>query len=267
MTRRIAWALVGFVSLAASPVFAQDGSDDWQFAATIYGWFPDIGGETNLPVDDTTIGVDIGTILDHLKMTAQGSFEVRKGRWGAYTDIVYLDVGETKNNARDVEIGGIPLPGTVTSSLEFDLKSTFWTVAGTYLFADDARGTSALLVGARLASQDVQLDWDFTGDFGPIQPPPLTGSRSTSVDQWDLIVGARGRFNLGVDGKWAMPYHFDIGTGDSELTWQAMLGVSYAFGRADVGIAWRYLDYDIESGGTFDDINFSGPAIGARFAW
>jgi hypothetical protein len=124
-----------------------------------------------------------------------------------------------------------------------------------------------LLVGARLASQDQQLDWEFSGDFGTITPPPLAGSRRTSVDQWDVIVGARGQFILGAGGKWAIPYHVDVGTGDSELTWQAMLGVSYAFGWGDIGVVWRYLDYDLKSGGTFNDLNFSGPALGAKFRW
>lgn len=262
----IAWGFL-VASLAASPAPARDAADDWQLAATIYGWLPDIGGHSNLPAGDTSIGVDIGTILDQLKMTAQGSLEIRKGRWGIYTDVVYLDVGETKHGARNVEVGGVPLPAAVSSSVEFDLKSTFWTLAATYQLADSSRASSALLLGARLASLDQQLDWEFTGNFGTIAPPPLTGSGSTSIDQWDVIVGARGQFNLGAGGKWAMPYHVDVGTGDSELTWQAVLGVSYAFGWGDIGVVWRYLDYDLKSGGTFNDLNFNGPAVGAKFRW
>ena len=89
-----ACALV-IAGLAAAPLHAQDADSDWQFAATIYGWFPDIGGHTEFASGaGSTIDVEIGTILDHLKMTAQGSFEVRKGKWGAFTDVVYLDVGE-----------------------------------------------------------------------------------------------------------------------------------------------------------------------------
>ena len=125
----------GVGSLAASPVHAQGaaGSSDWQFAATIYGWFPDIGGHTELPLGGGgDIDVDIGTILDHLKMTGQGSFEFRKGRWGAFTDIVYLDVGESKSNTRNLEINGVPIPATVTAAADFDLKSTFWTLAASY---------------------------------------------------------------------------------------------------------------------------------------
>ena len=253
--------------LLASPVLAEDNPNGWKFTATIYGWFPDIGGQTNLPVGNTSIDVDIGTILDHLKMTAQGAFDFRKGRWGGFTDIVYLNVGEAKSNDRNVEIGGVTLPATVTSNLDFNLKSTFATFGATYQLADSSRAAAGLLFGVRLASMKQTLDWTFTGNFGAVTPPPLTGSRETSVDQWDAIVGLRGQLNLGESGKWAMPYHFDIGTGDSSLTTQAMLGLTYGLGWGDIGVAWRYLDYDLKSVEAIDHINFSGPAVGMKIRW
>jgi hypothetical protein len=263
----MACGLCGAVSLMTQPVLAQDTSNDWRFAAAVYGWFPDIGGHTDLPAGSTSIDVDIGTILDHLKMTGQGSFELQKGRWGAFTDVVYLDVGDTKSQTRNVEIGGVPLPATVTGKVDFDLKSLFWTLAGTYQLGSNPDAPCLFLFGARLASFDQDIDWEFTGDFGSITPPPRTGNRGTSVDQWDAIVGLRGQFKLGADGHWAIPYHFDIGTGDSDLTSQAMLGLSYVFGWGDISVAWRYLDYDLKSGGPIKDMDFSGPAAGLKFRW
>ena len=62
-------------------------------------------------------------------------------------------------------------------------------------------------------------------------------------------------------------YYFDIGTGDSDLTWQAELGLTYSFGWGDIGVAWRYLEYDLESDGPIVDLNFNGPAVGAIFRW
>jgi hypothetical protein len=122
--------VLAIASLTAVPLHAQDADSNWHFAATIYGWFPDIGGHTEFASGaGSTIDVEIGTILDHLKMTAQGSFEVRKGKWGAFTDVVYLDVGEAGSRTRDIAIGGLPIPATVTVSADFDLKSTFWTLA------------------------------------------------------------------------------------------------------------------------------------------
>ena len=71
------WLLTA-AGLAAAPLHAQEISSDWQFGATIYGWFPDIGGHTEFPLGGGgDIDVDISTILDHLKMTAQGSFEIQ----------------------------------------------------------------------------------------------------------------------------------------------------------------------------------------------
>jgi len=262
--------VLGIASLAAPPLHAQEGTDssDWQFAATIYGWFPDIGGNTEFASGaGSTIDVEISTILDHLKMTAQGSFEVRKGKWGAITDIVYLDVGEANSRTRNISIGGVPLPATVTAAADFDLKSTFWTLAASYRVGDGDATTFDLLAGARLAHLNQELSWSFTGNFGPVTPPPLTGSTGESVDQWDAIVGGRGRMTFGAGDKWAVPYYFDIGAGDSDLTWQAVLGLAYSFGWGDLGVVWRHLDYDLESNGPILDLNFSGPAAGATFRW
>ncbi len=267
-TLSLALWILGAAGLAPSSVFAQGVSEEWQFAATLYGWFPDIGGNTDLPVGDgRPISVDISTILDHLKMTAQGSFEFGKGHWGGFTDLVYLDVGESKNQTRGLEIGGQPLPGTIDAAVEFDLKSVITTFGGSYRSLASPGATVDWLAGARLASFKQELDWAFTGDFGSITPPPRTGTRKASVDQWDAIVGVKGSLAFGADHKWITPFYLDVGTGDSDLTWQAMLGFGYAFGWGDIGVAWRYLDYDLGSDGPIADLNLNGPAIGVRWRW
>jgi hypothetical protein len=262
-----AWVLT-VAGLAPVCVRAQDISDEWQFGATIYGWLPDIAGKASFPSGGSSdINVDISTILDQLKMTGQGSFEIQKGRWGAFTDIVYLDVGDSKSRTRNIEIGGQPLPGTVEARVNFDLKSAIWTLAGNYRVLGGPEATFDLFAGTRLASFDQTLTWQFTGDFGPIAPPPLTGRRRSSVDQWDAIVGAKGQVKFGGEQDWVMPYYIDIGAGDSDMTWQAMVGIGYAFGWGEFGIAWRYMDYELKSGRPIRDMNFNGPAIGATFRW
>ena len=258
---------VGAVGLVPSRLCAQEISDDWQFGVAIYGWLPDIGGHTSLPVGSNSIDVDISTILDHLKMTGMGTFEIQKGHWGAITDVVYLDVGESGSQTRHLEIGGNPLPAGVTANANFDLKTVIWTLAGSYRVVASEASTFDLLIGARLASLKQELDWEFTGNFGPIVPPPRTGSREESVDLWDGIVGAKGEFRLGAEHKWVVPYYVDVGTGDSDVSWQAELGVGYRFGWGDLAVAWRYLDYDLKSSRAIEDMNFSGPAIGAKFRW
>jgi len=260
---------LGIASLAAAPLQVQAAdSSDWQYTATIYGWFPDIGGHTELPLGaGGDIDVDISTILDHLKLTGQGSFEFRKGRWGAFTDIVYLDVGESKSSTRDLAINGVPIPATVTAAVDFDLKSTFWTLAASLRVGSNDEAPFDMLFGARLAQIKQELGWTFTGSFGANAPPPTTGNRGSDIDQWDAIVGGKGRIAFGSSRKWAVPYYFDIGTGESELTWQVELGLAYSFGWGDLGVVWRHLDYELDANKPIVDINFSGPAAGVAFRW
>jgi hypothetical protein len=42
-----------------------------------------------------------------------------------------------------------------------------------------------------------------------------------------------------------VPYYLDVGTGESDFTWQAMTGLGYSWKSVDVNAAWRYLDYDV----------------------
>jgi hypothetical protein len=266
-TISIALLSLGIASLAPSRVLAQERGD-WQFAATVYGWLPDIGGTSELPSGDgRPIAVDISTILDHLKFTAQGSFEFKKGRWGGFGDIVYLDVGDSKSQTRGLSIGGQPLPASIDAAVEFDLKSVIYTFGASYTGLDSPGATVDWIAGARLASFRQEFNWEFTGNFGAITPPPLTGSRESSVDQLDAFIGMKGRLAYGADHNWVVPFYFDVGTGDSDVTWQAMLGFGYAFHWGDVSAVWRYLDYDLKSGGLIQDMNFNGPAVGATFRW
>ena len=262
-------SLLGLAGLAAPALHAQEttASSDWRFAATIYGWLPDVGGNTELPLGGGgSIDVDVNTILDHLRMTGMGSFEFSNGRWGAFTDFIYLNLGDSSSSTRSLSVGGVPIPATVTADTNFDLKSTIWTVAGVYRAVASRDSTFDLLAGARLVHLKESLDWTFTGDFGPIAPPPLAGSQDASIDHWDAIVGGKGRVNFGTSHKWAMPYYFDIGAGDSDLTWQAEVALTYSYSWGDLGVAWRYLDYDFGSG-PIKDLNFNGPAVGAIFRW
>ena len=260
--------LLVITAIAATPVVAEELSDNWQFQASINGWFPDIAGKTAFGAGDgRDFDVDIGTILDNLELTLQGSFAVQKGKWGAFTDLVYMDLGASKSGTRDLTLGGQELPATVTANLKLDVTTTIWTLAGSYRLQATPSGSMDLLAGVRLFDADSTLGWNFSGDFGGVTPPPLTGERGVASSNWDAIVGIKGRFALGADNTWYVPYYADVGTGDSDLTWQASLGLNYAFNWGDVGINWRYMEYQLASGEKINDMNFNGPSLGVAFRW
>jgi hypothetical protein len=255
--------------LAPGLGLAQTPSPGWTFSATLYGYFPSVSGDTAFPVKTGGGSVDISAsdVLDSIDFVVMGTFDVHNGRWGAFTDVMYLDLGGSKSASRDFTIGGAQIPADTTANLGWDMKGVIWTLAGQYRMVGNGGLTMDLLAGARLADLEQEASWDISGSLGPLAPPARTGRSEAEVSQWDGIVGLKGRYTFAEAPKWSLPFYVDVGTGDSDLTWQVVAGVSYAFGWGDLGAGWRYLEYDLKSGSPIKDLNFNGVMVGATFRW
>jgi len=226
-------------------------AEKWMFTASIYGWVPKIDGTVNFPGDRGSTGIyaSMSDILNHLRMTFQGAFDAHNGRWGMFTDVVYVDVGGIKTQSRDFTIGNVGIPVTATADLNLDIKALVWTLAGEYRIASDTAWTVDALAGARMLQMKPTLGYSITGDIGPIVlPGGRSGSKQVDESLWDGIVGVKGRYAFGDDRKWFAPFYFDIGTGQSQLTWQVSGGVGYNFDWGSAFATWRYLDYNFKSG-------------------
>jgi len=243
--------------------------DSWQFGASIYGWFPDISGQTSFtpPSGGGNFEIGIDQILDNLKFTFMGTFDMRKGRTGFFADAVYMDVGNSKSDVRNATIGGIGIPVGANAAVDLDLKAWIWTVAGYYRSLEQPDSTLDLLAGLRYADMNQNVSWNITGNVGSIPAPDRTGSAEANLDSWDLIIGIRGSYSFGAKHSWFIPYYIDVGTGDSDLTWQGIAGIGYKFHWGETVAFWRYLAYDPPSEDAIADINFNGPAIGVTFRW
>lgn len=270
VNRRNLVAAVLFVpmALASTGAFAQ-GADAWKWQATIYGYLPDIGGTTTFPQTGagSDVTLDAETIIDNLKMTFMGSLGAHNGRWGMFTDAIYMDVGNTRSGFRELSIGGVPLPGGASANASYDLKGWVWTLGGEWRVASSPASTLDLVAGARMLDIEQTLGWEVTGDVGSIPLPGRAGESKASLTNWDAIVGVKGRFAFGDRGQWFVPYYADFGAGDSDSTWQAMGGLGYSFAWGDLLAAWRYIDYEMKSGSKIETMTFSGPAIAAVFRW
>ena len=124
-----------------------------------------------------------------------------------------------------------------------------------------------MFAGARLLNVKEKLGWEFSANVGPVVGPGQTGSSESKLDNWDGIVGVKGRLNFGSRREWFVPYYVDVGVGDSDFTWQGSAGIGYAFNWGEVIAAWRYLDYNFKSGQKIESVNLNGPLIGVAFRW
>jgi hypothetical protein len=244
-------------------------TESWQFGLSIYGWFPDLTGQTSFtqPGGTGEFKIDIDTILDNLEFALMGTFDMRKGRWGILTDAIYMDVGGSKTGTREATIGGRELPVNASANVDLDIKSLVWTLTGYYRALDQPGMTLDVVAGARYLDIEQKVNWIVTGNVGSIPVPDRTGAAEVSLTNWDALIGLRGRFAFGAQNAWFVPYYLDVGAGDSDFTWQGIAGLGYAFRWCEVVAAWRYLYYDLPSGSAIEDMSFSGPGIGVTFRW
>ena len=267
----VALAAAGIVLLPSlataqsSPAAGAPGA--WRFGVSLYGYLPTLRVNSSVPADPngTPIGSD-GKLSDSLEATLMGSLDAHNGRWGVFTDFLYLNLGSDKQQSRDFTIGGAEIPAGTTADLGWTFKGTIWTVAGQYRVLADPWATIDALAGVRWFDVRTTTRWSISGNLGPIVPAGRTGSRDNDVSVFDGVVGAKGRLALGAS-DWSVPFYVDVGTGESKLTWQAAGGISYGFKWGELSALYRYLSYEMKSGRDLKDISFSGPMVGATLRW
>jgi hypothetical protein len=268
-TNRIAAAALCVAAGLWPAAASAQSADDWQFGLSVYGWLPSVKGSTTFPPPpgggSSDVTVDAADIIDKLKFVLMGSFEARQGRWGGFTDYIYLDLGDSKSQTRNFQLGRLQIPADVTANANLDLKSSIWTLAGEYRAVAEPGLEVDTFLGSRMVKVDQKLSYTLGGNVGSIALTDLSGNRSVSVSNWDAIVGVKGRVALGAGRTWFLPYYADVGGGNSKLTYQLMTGIGYSFKWGDLVAQWRYLDYDF--GEKVDKLIFNGLAVAAVFRW
>ena len=241
--------------LSAGSAAAQDGAsesdNEWQYSAAVYLWGADIGGRTTT---GSSVEVGFSDIVDNLDGAFMGAFAARKGKWSLFTDAIYLDVAANS----DVPIGPGPI---LTGNVSLDLTGKVFHLAGGYSLLTDEQSRLDFIVGARHLDLDTTLVATVEGP-GPLEPLPIVASASGNT--MDLIVGVKGNIALG--DRWFIPYYVDIGSGDSDSTWQAVAGVGFHAARwVDLELVYRHLEWSFDSSELVDSLEFSGPIFGAVF--
>ena len=269
-------ALALVFACVSSGALAQSDADEWQYRLTPYLWLPVIDGTLKYdlpPGGGGSPNVSVGPTdwLDLLNYGALISGSARKGRYSIFSDLVYLSM-TSKNDGRVVSVGDpnsgqIPVSASLNLNTRTDLDGLAWVIAGGYALNETESSSLDVFAGARFFDVDVSTSWDLTA---AVMAPgggivlPAQGSIGSDTDLWDGILGMRGHFAVGT-GNWSVPYYFDVGAGDSELTWNAMVGLAYEFGWGDLILVYRHLEYDQDSESLLQGFSFGGPVVGARF--
>ena len=253
--RKVILALVACVS----PLLAQAG--DWAYSISPYLWLPTISLDSsnvrdgNSPVDGSGLKIGPTDYLDALNFALMLSGDMRKDDWVIMADLIYLDFGIDDKDIDFLRPGTGPIAGTYRA----DLSGSIITLASGKTFVRNDRYYMDGLVGWRRFGMSLGLSGDL-----------LSGASidiSYDLEFNDAFVGVNGRYEFGDGGRWSLRFYADIGTGESDMTWQALLGLGYGFGWGDLFVNYRHLDYDFGNATRLAGATstFSGPSIGGTF--
>jgi hypothetical protein len=265
MMQRTALAILALaLPLQSAAQYAQPSSDTgWQFDVNVF--LPSISSNTRLELPgggNISSEADPDGYLKKLKMVFMGTLVAEQGPWSFGVDVLYLNLDDVESKVRQVTGPGGIVTVPIDSGTHSDLKGLIGTLAVGYRVGGTSNSRMDMIVGARYARMEVELDWELSGPTGGLA---TRGSANAKKDYWDGIVGVRGRAGLG--GNWDLRYYADIGTGGSDLTWQAFGGVGYRFGWGDMALGYRHLTYEMKEDRPIADVTFSGPqlSVGIRF--
>ena len=234
-----------FMSGTAASAESGTDPDRWNWTAEVYFWGASLGGDTTT---GTNIDIGIDTIIDDLKLGAMGAISAHKGRWAGFADLIYLDLDDKANTVANTPIGPLPVAAKI------ELKGVVSTAGVGYQLQNQGGTNLHLVGGLRYLWLDARLDLNVTG-LGSI----VEDESGTNVD---AIVGLRGTTDI--NDKWYLSYYADIGTGESDFTWQALAAVNYRMEKVDLVLGYRYLDWEFDDYGPFDDLNLSGAFLGVK---
>ena len=212
-------------------------ADKWTFDVSLYGLAAGMSGDVGIGPVNADVDFGFDKVWDNLDFAMMGKMRVGYERWALNTDVIYMDLGASKNG------------------VTVDMKQ--WMVEPSLSYTV-CKGFEAL-AGVRYNNLNAEISGG-----------PLGRNPSGTQDWWDPIVGANLSLPLGKN------YTFNVrgdiggfGVG-SDLTWQAFPYFGWQFARwgsLQAGYRWLYMDYENGSGPSrFKyDMLIQGPQFGVTF--
>jgi hypothetical protein len=208
--------------------------DVWHVSASPYLWLAGLDGNLNLAGHDAAVHQSFGDIFSNLKVGFMGLAEVRRGRVGVLTDLLFVRVGDQAA----VPVPQLPFP------VQVKLTTTTFTLTPQFAYRVYSQKHFAADVLGGLRYYHLGANSNFNA--GPLGQFSYSGTN----DWADVTAGARllarvtpkiGAFLIG-----------DAGGGGSSPTWEIAYGAGYkVLKNATAQIGYKRLYFNRQDGNTF----------------
>lgn len=248
----LAASLAALAGLAA-PAVAETPSSEWRYELTPYLWAARMNGDMKIGrLPNTSVDMKFTDVLSTLDFGFMGSFEARKGRIGLLVDGMYMRNSDS--------VAASLTPGGPGIRADLELRQSLLSAAFLYRIAETQ--ASLDIIGG-LRYNDIDADLKVSGS---LYGQPGTVHRSGRKHWVDPYVGVRAGYPL--SDEWTAVGYADFGGFHigSDVTWQASIGLTYAFSKTGTAnFGYRYLKTDYDHGGFQYDMRNDGIYGGATF--
>ncbi len=234
---------IAILCIAAAPARA---AEPWQFQIAPYVWAADLDGHVaTLPgVPAATVNASFSDVLENLDAAFMIAGEAHNGRFGIFSDILYVDVEATGS-----------VPGPLFSTAKLESQTLYATGAVFWRLWSDERASLDVMAGARFWSVDTKLALG----------AGILEARTISHDEdWvDPLIGVKARGTLG-GGRFFHSVgvlYGGFGSG-SDYMWDVFGNLGYQWTDGfSTSIGYRYLTVDYSNGGFRYDVIQQGPTL------
>jgi hypothetical protein len=222
-------------AMAQGVVEGDESGDSWNSTLFLYLWATSLDGTVGIRGVEQEIDQSFSDLVDDLDAALSLRFESHKGKWGYFLDGMYVKLE--------------PSASTPAGNIDTTVKNFIFEGGGVYRINHEVQA----LYGVRYQSMDVDIDLP---------------QRSIGGDEdWiDAFVGMRW-VPLHTD-KWRIWLRGDVGAGDSDFVWNAVVGAGYLFNRNwSAVLAYRVLSTDLEKDGFKWDMDYSGLGLAVGYTF
>jgi len=240
-------------TLLVLPVTGLASDDEWNFRLSPYLFAATMEGDVGTlpPLPPAEVDMSFSDIWDNLDMGLMGFAEARKGRFGLFADLLYMDLSADGDTPR----------GVLFSEFDVEFTLSHLALGGSYELTQANDYELNALAGVFFWDVDNKLKLE-AGAF-----PGLVPGMSISEDKsWnDVFLGLKGKADI--NDKWYVNgWGMAAVDGDSDSAWEVYGGVGYNYSDSTAIVGgYRHMELDYDKGSILFDVEFSGPAIGVTF--
>ncbi len=220
------------------------------------GWLSAVDGDIGIRGLSASADMSIGEMLGDLDFAYMGYAEFGRGRWSVGLDVIYAKLSQNTH----FNFG--PIDGRIA----LDQEQAFLTARAQYRVSQSENHTLDVFSGLRWSYIDIDSDVRIALSFDRPALQQFNRERHRRFDigsDWvDPVLGFRSVAQIHPD--WSLRLEGDIGGfgSSSELTWQSIAGVAYAFRpNASLLAGYRALGMDYDRRGFRLDTVSHGPLV------